>query len=221
MKLYHFLSQKWGLEAIQRQRIKVSKFSDFNDPFELAAMSLENKKDREFVFANKEKLNSKLRVLCCSANWHSPLLWAHYADKHKGVALELEIPETHAEPISYRKSREKINIDELFSNPGEQEKWRFYKLCNTKYIEWGYEEEYRIQFTEDEWYSEADYDFYRLGDKIKITGLILGVSNKLTKQEIKAVVPVDQALSVITTRAAFQSFNIVQRKDKPIYTVNG
>jgi hypothetical protein len=221
VKIFHFLPEEWALKAIKDKRLKVSKYSDFNDPFELAAMSLENKFERTVILENKRKINKVLRVLCCSGNWKSPLLWAHYGDKHKGIAVELEVPEGAAEAISYRKSREPLNLQELFSNPSEESKRRFYKLCNTKYIEWGYEDEYRVQFTEEDYFADGDHDFYKLGDEIKVTGIILGALNKLTKLEIEKFIPKGQEISVTTTRTAFNSFNIVKRKDRPIYTATG
>ncbi len=221
MKLFHFLPEKWALKAINDKRVKVSKYSDFNDPFELAAMTLGDKFERKVILENKKKLNEILRVLCCSGSWQSPLLWAHYGDKHKGVALELEVPERAAEAICYRKSRETVNFEELFKNPDGESIRRFFKLCNTKYIEWGYEDEYRVQFTEDDYFTDGDHDFYNLGSEIKVTGIVLGALNKLTESEIKSIIPKGQSISVTTTRTAFNSFNIVKRKDRPIYSVQG
>ncbi|PKH28468.1 DUF2971 domain-containing protein [Shewanella sp. ALD9] len=222
MKLFHFLPEVWALEAINKQRLKISKYSDFNDPFELTAMSLGDRIDRRLINESKRKLDEKLRVLCCSASWNSPLLWGHYGDKHKGVALELEVPDKAAEAISYRKSREQVDLGDLFSQRDEESKRRFFKLCNTKYIEWGYEDEYRVQFTQEDFYSEGDHDFYDLGTEIKITGIVLGALNKtLTKSKVHDVLPQGHVISVTTTRTAFTSFNIVHRKDKPVYKVQG
>ena len=222
MKLFHILPEQWALEAIKKQRLKVSRYSDFNDPFELTAMVLDDKFDRTVINENKKKLDEIIRVLCCSASWNSPLLWGHYGDKHKGVALELEVPDSAAEAISYRKTREKVDLETLFSNRDEEAKRRFFKLCNTKYIEWGYEDEYRIQFTEEDFYTDNGHDFYDLGDQIKIKGVVIGALNKtLTESAIRASLPKGHKISVTTTRTAFRSFNIVQRKDKPIFTVIG
>lgn len=220
MKLFHFLPEKWALEAINKQRLKVSRFSDFNDPFELTAMVLDDKFERSVNTANKKRLDDIVRLLCCSASWESPLLWGHYGDKHKGVALELEVPDNVAEAISYRKTRERMNFGELFSKQDDESKRRFFKLCNTKYIEWGYEDEYRIHFTEDEFFSDGEHDFYNLGEQIRIKGIVVGALNRtLTKELVRDALPKGQEISVTTTRTAFQSFKIVHRRDKPTYVV--
>ena len=126
-------------------------------------MVLDDKFQRTVINENKKKLDEIIRVLCCSASWDSPLLWGHYGDKHKGVALELEVPDCAAEAISYRKTREKVDFETLFTNRDDEAKRRFFKISNTKYIEWGYEDEYRIQFSEGNFYSDNGHDFYKLG----------------------------------------------------------
>jgi len=40
---------------------------------------------REFLRWTKERLIGKLGLLCFSRNWHNPVLWSHYADKHRGI----------------------------------------------------------------------------------------------------------------------------------------
>jgi len=221
MKLFHFLPERWALEAIKKQRIKVSKYSDFNDPFELNAMSLGNESDRSVIVEANQNINTVFRILCCSANWQSPLLWAHYGDKHKGVALEFEVPNSIAEAISYRKSRELIDLDELFNRPNQKEaKRRLFKLYNTKYIEWGYEDEYRIQFSEGYFEDNGNY-FYKLDLEIKLTGIILGALNELESADIQKIIPAGQSLSITKTIIADNSFNIDHDKKVPIYTIKG
>ena len=221
MKLFHFLPEKWAIEALKKQRLKVSRYSDFNDPFELTAMVLDDKFDRTVINESKKKIDEKIRVLCCSASWNSPLLWGHYADKHKGVALVLDVPDSAAEAISYRKTREKVDLENLFSNRDEESKRRLFKLCNTKYIEWGYEDEYRVQFTQEDFYEENGHSFYNL-DEIRITGIIIGALNEtLTKAVISQSLPDGYEVEVTTTRIAFRTFNIVHRRDKPKYIVIG
>jgi len=220
VKLFHFLPEKWALEAIKNQRLKISKFSDFNDPFELTAMVLDDKSERSVINENKKKLDEKFRVLCCSASWNSPLLWGHYGDKHKGVALELEVPDNTAEAISYRKTREKIDLKELFLKKDEESKHRFFKLCNTKYIEWGYEDEYRLHFLEGYFYHDEGHDFFDLKGQFKIKGIVIGALNTtLNESIIQSTLSKGLEISVTTTRTAFKSFNIVHKKDKPVYYV--
>ena len=50
-------------------------------------------------------------ILCFSLNWTSLLLWAHYADNHKGICLGFDLqdgPDWYVYPVSYVKERPSI-----------------------------------------------------------------------------------------------------------------
>ena len=221
MKLFHFLSQKWALEALKTQTLKVSKYDDLNDPFELLAMSLDDRASRTVMNETKKKINSELRILCCSQRWQSPLLWGHYADKHKGIALELEIPSSSVQEILYEKDRASIDLNALMNSANNAAKFEMLKMYTTKYNQWSYEEESRIQFTKNQLVRKGDFDFINLGGEVKITGLVLGPLNNITKSNIQKHVPPGQEISITTTRIAFKSFNVVHQKQKATYKLIG
>ncbi|MCT8985957.1 hypothetical protein [Shewanella phaeophyticola] len=127
------MSSEYALDALKNQEIKVSKFNDLNDPFELMAMSLEDKLSRKVLVELKEKLNKKLRLLSCSKSWSSPLLWGHYADKHKGIALKLEVPDDHAVPVIYSPDRSSIDLHRLMRDRDDSAKQELFKMFVTKY----------------------------------------------------------------------------------------
>lgn len=91
MKLYHFINAHYGLAAIRDQRIKLSTYDDLNDPFELYAATLNDCEIRETFYQLKNNLSKVMGLLCCSKSWSNSLLWSHYADRHKGIALVLEV----------------------------------------------------------------------------------------------------------------------------------
>jgi hypothetical protein len=37
--------------------------------------------------------HDNIGVLCLGASWSSPVMWAHCADKHFGVALGFDVPD--------------------------------------------------------------------------------------------------------------------------------
>lgn len=219
MEIYHFLPEKWALEALDKQRLKVSKFNDLNDPFELMAMSMGDKFSRSFLSELKDKLNDKLRLLSCSKGWSSPLLWGHYADKHKGIALRLEVPSSSATSVTYAKDRTEIDIYALMEKRDEKAKQVMFEMFTTKYDQWSYEEEVRVQFESSEIFSEGEFDFYAIGDDINITGLVLGPLNSTSAALIEKNIPCGKEVEVITTRIAFRSFNVVHQKQKPPYRI--
>ena len=221
MKLYHFLSEKWALEALKKQRIKVSRYEDLNDPFELMAMSLEDKVSRKVMRETKSKINKVLRILCCSKSWKSPLLWGHYAEKHTGIALVLEVLDSSVQEITYAKDRASLDLHALMNRADEQAKFEMFKVYTTKYEQWSYEEEVRIQFSVEEVFSSGDHDFIEFGTDIKLVGFVLAPLNQTSRSQIKNCLPQGHELEIITTRIAFQSFDVVHQGKKPPYKLVG
>ena len=50
------------------------------------------------------------------------MLWSHYADKHKGVALEVEVPDKCIHEVSYQPRRLILEIDKKLATEGLDEK---------------------------------------------------------------------------------------------------
>jgi hypothetical protein len=91
VRVYKFYSQQWGLEAIKNKRLKVSTLDDLNDPFEFLAPSLRNPCNREALKRVKRNMNDWFGIISFSRKWQNPVLWSHYADSHKGIALGFDI----------------------------------------------------------------------------------------------------------------------------------
>jgi len=218
MKIYHFLPEKWALEALKTQRLKLSRYEDLNDPFELLAMSLEDKASRSIMIETKSKQNEKLRILCCSKRWVSPLLWGHYANKHTGVALELEVPDDSIMNITYAKERPSLDLAAIRET---NDLTGVVKMYTTKYEQWSYEEEVRVQFTKEDFFCDEGMDFHKLGDEIKIVGVVLGPLNETSQEAIENSIPKGMEIEVTTTRIAFRSFHVVKQKAKPPFTLAG
>lgn len=86
--MYHLLSARWALDDLTRWRLKIAEFADLNDPFELLGVELPNRALRRAFAAWKAKALREYGVLCFSRKWSNPVLWSHYADKHKGICLD-------------------------------------------------------------------------------------------------------------------------------------
>ena len=62
-------------------------------------------------------------MLCFSFKWSNPVLWAHYADKHKGICLGFDVPDDNVQRVKYvdtrlpfpTKSNEQIGRDWIFT----------------------------------------------------------------------------------------------------------
>ena len=92
MRVYHFIKLEHGLDSLRDKRLKISLINEANDPFEFLAINLAEPDCREKMQNVKNELAKQCGILCFSAHWNSPLLWAHYADNHKGICLGLIFP---------------------------------------------------------------------------------------------------------------------------------
>src|SRR5438552_5198124 len=99
MRVYQFIPTGYAIEALVRRRIRVSRVDDLNDPFELLGRDLPTKDDRLAFNRFKRRVNQRFGVLCFSKNWKNPLLWSHYAEKHKGLCLGFDISPGHLKQI--------------------------------------------------------------------------------------------------------------------------
>ena len=220
MRAYHFISEKWALEAIEKQRLKVSRFDDLNDPFEVLAVALPNKQIREQFRNWKQDMSQDFGVLCFSKSWHNPLLWSHYADRHKGVALEFEIENKYIAEVSYRPDRLMNDIENKLSSGSISEKDVIH-LLTTKFEQWKYEDEIRVFKRKSDCVIESDHWFSDIGGGLSLVGIVKGPLSKLTRKKISSCLPKGHKVQVIKARMAFNSFSIVKNRKSGIKTITG
>ncbi len=221
MKAYHFISEKYVLDVISDRRLKVSMLDDLNDPYELNAVDLPDRESREKAYDFKKYMAKQYCILCFSKAWRNPLLWSHYANRHKGAAIEFEIEDRKALPIKYRKNRYGLNSGKSYqpNNPlGEKD---IEGIWLTKFKDWSYEEEIRVICEKTECVRENGFFFKKLGSEIELTGLILGPLCQIELPAIKESLPAHKTISVLRSRLAFRSFNIVQQRKFGKKTVTG
>ena len=101
-----------------------------------------------------ELTQKRLGVCCLTSNAVNPLMWAHYADSHKGFAVEFQIPTTFtpgelaadplfdvkllaAQPVQYVEDRPVVSA---FDEVDDRVNKGFY----FKSKHWQYEDEYRV-----------------------------------------------------------------------------
>ena len=87
MRVYHFINKKYGLEDLRERRLKIARIAELNDPFEFAAVDLSDPWLRQAWEPMKQDMADRYGIICFSETWDSPVLWAHYADKHRGGSV--------------------------------------------------------------------------------------------------------------------------------------
>ncbi|VVE15866.1 hypothetical protein PCO31110_02913 [Pandoraea communis] len=145
MKLYKYksLANLWHvLDLVLNQRLYCAHWSTLNDPLEgRYEIYLGNRSHRyESIMASRiEQARDGYRIASLSATPTNFLLWSHYAEGHKGVAIEVDIPDDDPDLTKVVYSP----FSSVFSEK-EQTRDDMRHLFNGKGEEWAYEEEYRI-----------------------------------------------------------------------------
>jgi hypothetical protein len=75
MRVYKFLSCKYGFEGVTRPRLKICEIRQLNDPFDLLPFDLSDPVLRKGVLRSKEELGQNNGLMCFSAAWENPVLW--------------------------------------------------------------------------------------------------------------------------------------------------
>lgn len=93
MILYKYTSAKTAAQIIANASLWFSVASQMNDPFETAAGAglMSAGKLKFWTEFNRNLFNDTgFRTLCLIREPLSPLMWAHYADQHRGIVLGID-----------------------------------------------------------------------------------------------------------------------------------
>lgn len=209
MRLYHLTKANYALSNIKSQRLKIARFGDLNDPFELLAAELSDKEFRKAIRSWKNDFHKTIGLLCFSEHWGNPVLWSHYADKHRGICLGFDVFEEFALQVNYTEKRMPVEFQD--NDPDRGLSFEFVnKLLKTKYIHWKYEEERRVYVELDESTKDNGQFFYPFDDKIQLKEVIIGPSCEISVNEIESMKIIkDKSIRVIKARLGFNNFEVV------------
>jgi hypothetical protein len=173
---------------------------------------------RRYGFKERQPYNKVFRevarkwgLLCFSPSWKEQLLWAHYADGHKGIVLGFKILKDEILKLTYTPNEIRTRFD-LTDDREENEK-RFLSLAKVKYKEWIYEREHRILIRLEDCIEDCILDgklyFIPFGDRLKLKEIVLGCKfnhkrNKETILELKNKLNA----KVIATRPGWEDYKI-------------
>ncbi len=209
MRVYQLSRANYALLNLQRSRLKVSTFDDLNDPFELLSASVPESSLRKALLAFKADVHASLGILCFCTNWENPVMWSHYADKHRGVCLGFDIPDQFAIPVRYIKDRQAVKYVDGIQSRGVEPSFAFELMCS-KYNAWSYEKEVRMFVGLEESEEDSGYFFYPFGAELTLREMILGHRCTVSASEVATVLG-DRvnSVSVSKARLAFNSFRVV------------
>ena len=218
MRLYHFIEPQYLLSSILKNQIKLSTIATLNDPYEMMPSFPEADGTYPPICRVRERMLDMLKntgLLCMTASIESPVLWAHYAAKHRGVALEFEFTDEQMRGLfkvdCKNNSRVVIKPDEDLNVDAIREDI-YRRMIKTKAPCWNYEGEYRWVFSlknDKVFIDESGLFFRRMPQELK--RIILGVNCDLPEGSIrKALQQVGFSdISIARARMSDSSFDVV------------
>jgi hypothetical protein len=208
MKVFYFTSSEYAFKNIEFSRIKISKFDNLNDPFELLGIELKNNDVRDALTKEKSLISKNLGLICFSEDWQNPVQWGHYANNHKGICLGFEVDNGRLHKVDYVKSRLST---ETFYNSDKQQ-----RLLTTKFSHWSYEKEHRVIIDlQPATLNSRQLYFEKFSESIVLKEVIIGCESSVTQNEVVDICKAgNQKVKVYNARAAFRDFKIVWDRAK-------
>ena len=209
IRLYNLSKAEHALSNLENSRIKISTFNDLNDPFELLAANFKESRSRKIFRDWKSTTNEKTGIICFSGDWSEPVMWSHYAEKHKGICLGFNVNRDIVQKIDYQSERLLIELDSD-TNPEHLPNELKDSLLCTKSSGWSYEEEHRIFLELNSDLKIGDLYFREFDDDIELAEVILGPLCEKPISKIRSLVASKYPKAVVfQARLAFQSFKVV------------
>ncbi len=212
IRVYHLTSAEFAISNIALGRLKVARFSDLNDPFELMALNLRERRIRKIARDFKDAYDSQTGLLCFSADWTNPVLWSHYGAKHRGVCLGFDLKRTRAGKVQYEDKRILDKLGDKEDPLGIDEELQK-RLVSTKFRHWEYEEEYRVFVPLKNCVKEGMLHFCRFDSTLKLAEVILGPECSLSLDSVLKLTQAHHPEAVVfKARLAFKHFKVVPDK---------
>jgi len=210
MRVYNLTAAQYALSNIALRRLKVARYDQLNDPFELLAVDVASRDLRVGILAKKTQVHLQEGLICFSRSWKNPLLWSHYAEKHAGIGLGFDIPDNLLVPVNYVQGLQKLNV--LSSQTSQQAIDNFLdRLRYTKFKGWIYEEELRQFVSLTGLEDQSGLYFRPFGEDLLLREVILGprcdIPIKLVRNLIAGF---SQKIVVSKARIAYTKFGVVE-----------
>ena len=179
MRLYHYMEADYLLGSISSNALKISTMNSLNDPYEMLPANVSREEMQEIL--------KNTGILCLSKTVDSSAMWAHYANRHTGVALEFEFCDEQVAglfEVEYKRDRVRIAPDDDMSVQAVRN-IIIERLIKTKDTSWSYEQEYRWAFLltdEGVLTNEKGLFFRHLPQELQ--RIILGVDCQLQVEDV-------------------------------------
>jgi Protein of unknown function (DUF2971) len=186
-------------------RMKVARFRELNDPFELLFLIARGPRQRAQLEKHNTHVNNTFGVLCFSEDWIDPVLWSHYGSKHRGIALGFDLDEGDARKVTYQSKR--------MDFPSEIVPEDVLKHLATKFESWEYEREWRIFTPLQSAQQDGGMYFEPFSQRMRLREIILGPMCPLPLDDVRELVNTrHRDVVTIQSRLANKFYRIVPKE---------
>jgi hypothetical protein len=216
--LYNFMSGEHALKNIAFKRLKISRIAELNDPYELTTIASENPELIAAMERTKADLNRDKGVLCFSQMWSDPVMWSHYADSHRGMALGFVRNGEAPAPVTYSPDllAEDWFLGIIGLPDGPEKEAGVLKWLTSKYEVWRYEQESRVFVDLDEPDAiETGLFFSDFGpETIDLREVIIGVRCGTTVAQIQGLLAAQgyTNVKVIQARLSSTRYEVIEAR---------
>ena len=173
-------------DILTNRRIRISSISGLNDPLDIQ-MGFPPEEDKNYVVNFRKEfkaIDKVLGIISFSECVDNVLMWSHYARKHTGFALELELDDKQLTRVNYSSvapivfKDAKIDNNPYYSNAA-------YDILRTKSIDWAYEKEWRmiLLYSDDNLITEGKERYFPLNAS-NIKSIFIGLKCNMTTDDM-------------------------------------
>jgi hypothetical protein len=136
--VYRFRSlNERAIDIIENDRLYCASFAEMNDPMDGWFSHFKDNPRLSNIRSGKKEY----KICALSTTYQSYLLWTHYANGFKGIAIEIEIDKKDIHKIDYTvKLPDLENLEKIYTDDDELVR----AILNTKHKVFDYEKEVRI-----------------------------------------------------------------------------
>lgn len=217
IRLYRYMHAPWALRTLETGELRVSRLAELNDPFEFRpALPFVNPAFShgtvdEFLGFLVRDFNPKMGIICFSEEIADPVLWSHYADSHRGIALGFNVfRDDHLWPMIYPDERPTFDVKNFPTMTQTEAMEMVRRILAAKAPSWRYEKEYRVFVDLASSRTDETNYFHRIPPDCLVQ-VVLGIDCKVTEDEVRAALHAGghKGVSVVRARRCLTRFRVL------------
>lgn len=223
VRLYYYTTKTCGLKILWERRLKIARYQDVSDPFELLPFDRSDKRSRAFWDGQVEQLfSARHGMICFSDDWRNSLMWASYGERHAGVCLGFDVLRDCAAPVAYLDQPLAPRRPTGLTKQGAARAATSLEAIALRYKPgaWRHEREWRVRAPLDR--PHDGLYFQAFDDGLHLREVILGPRCPLRPADVVEAVnspPLD--VEIFAARAAYDRFAIERHELLSTHTIEG